>query len=78
MAVVGEGGAGSGEARGVLKLKSHSHHQVDRWEMSRAGHRLKGCHIVLVQLPDTSLRNLSKWSREWEVTPHCSIQPLYF
>ena len=30
VAVIVDGGAGSGEAGGVLKAKSHSHHQVDR------------------------------------------------
>ena len=55
--------------------KLHRRLVVERWNGSRAGRKLKGCGGIAVMCWLQLYRNLSKWSRDWEVTPHCSIQP---
>ena len=56
----------------VLKIEFRSHHQMERWNGSRAGRKLKGCGGIVVMCWLQLYQNLSKWSHDWEVTPHCS------
>jgi hypothetical protein len=63
---------------GVLKLKHHSHHQMERWRRSRAGRWLKGTRLDCRCVYGTRYRICLHTSRDSEVTPPCSIQPLPF
>jgi hypothetical protein len=51
----------------VLKAESCSHHQVERWNGSRAGRRLKGMVVVYCSL----VRYMTMES-VYQVTSHCS------
>jgi hypothetical protein len=72
------GKAGSGRLKRVFKGQNPLSSPDGQVAGVRSRSQALGDAVGLDCLLGTRLRNLSTWSRDWEVTPPCSIRPLPF